>query len=231
MKPIFDLIMEAANLYTFLLNVLIKDYVFSDFDIADEESCFGLEFSKDSCIRKYLCEENPSVTIDGLWINVFLVGDILSYKISLTGKLSPNNRFTIRCSSLGYKDGFKVFTSKQDVLDECLRIENAFVKSAPKDLVKTTGECSICNTETTLLEWPCHNLHTICEKCTNKIVEKNCVCPFCRSALPTTFSLKEEVLVVDPLPQDDDEDYDEDEDQEYYHDYYLEEEKYFIKHR
>jgi hypothetical protein len=207
MKPIFDLIMEAANIYAFLLNALIEVYVFSDFDIADENSCFGLEFSKNSCIKKYSCVEDPSVTIDGLWINLFLENDVVNYKISLTTNLAPDYRITIRCSSLGYKDGFKVFTSKQEVLDECLRLENSFVKQAPKDMVKSNGECSICNTETTLLEWPCHNSHTICEQCTNKIVEKNCVCPFCRSALPTTFSLKEEVIPLE-VPHEDE--YDED---------------------
>jgi hypothetical protein len=158
-------------------------------------------------------------------INVVIENDVLTYKTSLTTNLAPNYKVRIKCSSLGYKDGFKVFTTKQDVLDECLRLENAFVKSAPKDLVKTNGECSICNIETTLLEWPCHHSHTICEQCTNKILkQQKCVCPFCRSALPTTFLLKEDVAekVLD----------EEEEKDNYYYDYYLDdEEEYFRKHK
>lgn len=225
MKTVFDLIMETADLYSFLLNVLIDVYRFSDFDIADEEPLFSLEFSQNSCIRQYVCTEDPSIKIDGVHINVVIENDVLTYKTSLTTNLAPNYKVRIKCSSLGYKDGFKVFTTKQDVLDECLRLENAFVKSAPKDLVKTNGECSICNIETTLLEWPCHHSHTICEQCTNKILkQQKCVCPFCRSALPTTFLLKEDVAekVLD----------EEEEKDNYYYDYYLDdEEEYFRKHK
>lgn len=231
MKTIFDLVMEAANLYSFLLNVLIDVYKFSDFDISDEEPFFALEFSKNSCIRQYLCAEDPSIKIDGMNINIVVANDVLTYQTSLTTNLAPNYKITIRCSSLGYKDGFKVFTSKQDVLDECLRVENAFVKSAPTDLVKTKGECSICNIETTLLEWPCHHSHTMCEKCTNKIVrQQKCVCPFCRSALPTTFLLKEDVTEKVLLDEDEDQDYD-DYYIHYYDDYLDDEERYFRKHK
>jgi len=226
MKPILDLVMETADLYSFLLNVLIDVFRFSDFDIADEQTFFPLEFSKNSCIRQYVCVNDPSIKIDGMRINIFQEEkDIITYKTSLTTNLAPNYNVTIKCSSLGYKDGFKLFKNKQDVLDECLRLENAFVKSAPKDLVKTKGECSICNIETTLLEWPCHNLHTICEECTNKILKKEkCVCPFCRSTLPTTFLLKEEKVQND-------------EDEEDNKDYYInddcidDEEDYFRKHK
>ena len=231
MKPIFDLVMETADLYSFLLNVLIDVYSFSDFDIADEQTFFHLEFSKNSCIRQYVCVNDPSIKIDGMHINIFQEEkDVITYKTSLTTNLAPNYKVTIKCASLGYKDGFKLFKNKQDVLDECLRLENAFVKSAPKDLVKTKGECSICNIETTLLEWPCHHSHTICEQCTNKILkQQKCVCPFCRSALPTTFLLKEE-----KVQNEDDEDDEEDNEDYYihYYDYYLDdEEDYFRKHK
>ena len=119
MNHVFDLVMEAADLYSFLLNVLIDVYKFSDFDIADEEPLFALEFAQDSSIRHYVCAEDPSIKIDGMSINVVAKNDVLTYKTFLTMNLAPNYNVTIRCSSLGYKDGCKVFTSKQDVLDEC----------------------------------------------------------------------------------------------------------------
>ena len=202
MKSILE---ETAAIYSFLLNKLIKVFVFSDFDISDEESSFGLEFSKNSSIRKYSCADDPSFKIDGMWINVFLEKNVVVYKTCLTMKLAEDYRISKRCASLGYKDEYKVFTTKQDVLDECLRLENAFVNSAPEYLIKSKGECSICNIEKTLLEWPCHNSHTICQECTTKIVELNCSCPFCRSVLPTTIVLKQ------------------DKDEDEYEDYYTEE--------
>lgn len=233
MKQVFDLVMEAVDLYSFLLNVLIDVYKFSDFDISDEEPFFSLEFAQNSCIRQYVCTEDQSIKIDGMNINVVAENDVITYKTSLTTNLASNYKVRIKCSSLGYKDGCKVFTSKQDVLDECLRVENIFVKSAPTDLVKTKGECCICNIETTLLEWPCHHSHTICEQCTNKIVKQtNCVCPLCRSVLPTTFLLKEDVTEKVVLDEDESQDYD-----DYYIDYYYQdnslddEEDYFRKHK
>ena len=231
MKQVFDLVMEAGVLYSFLLNFLIDVYRFSDFDISDEEPLFSLEFSKNSCIRQYVCAEDPSIKIDGMHINVVAENDVITYKTSLTTNIAPNYKVKIRCSSLGYKDGCKVFTSKQDVLDECLRVENIFVKSAPTDLVKTKGECCICNIETTLLEWPCHHSHTICEQCTNKILkQQKCVCPFCRSALPTTFILKEDV--TEKVQNDEEDDEEDDDYYSQYYDYYLDdEEDYFRKHK
>ena len=210
MNSIFDIIEEAGTIYSFLLNKLIKIFVFSDFDISDEESCFGIEFSKNSSIRKYSCTDDPSFKISGLWINVFLDKNVVSYKTSLTMKVSEEHRFSQRCESLGYKDKYKVFTSKQDVLDECLRLENAFVETTSRDLNKSEGECSICNVEKTLVEFPCHNSHTVCEECTAKIVDLNCVCPFCRSVLPTTVILKEHEYFEDYDEEDEHfEDYDE----------------------
>ena len=187
-----DLIEETANIYTFLLNVLIDIFVFSDFDICKEEPFFTLTFSNNSSVRKYLFAEDQSMKLDGLKILIFLEKEVVSYKIFLETHIAIDYKISNRCVTLGYKDGFKVFTSKKDVLEECLRIENAFVESAPRDLNKSKGECLICNIETTLLSWPCHNSHTICEQCTTKIVEKNCVCPFCRSVLPTSIILKED---------------------------------------
>ena len=218
---------EAAKIYSFLLNVLIDIYTFSDFNIEDEEPLFSLDFSKNSSIRKYSCAEDPLVKLDGLTINVFLQNEVVSYKTFLTTNLAPNYKHTIRCTALGYKDGFKVFTSKQDLLDECLMLENAFVKTTSKDLNKSNGECSICNIDSTLVELPCHNLHTICEQCISKIVELNCACPFCRSVLPTTVTLKEANEEANEEAEEANE-----EEEEYFEDYCLyDEENYFSKHR
>ena len=228
----YDLIMETAKLYSFLLNVLISVYRFPEFDIADEESFFVLEFSKNSCVRKYSCVQDPSIRIDGIMIHVFLDKDVVSYKTSLTTNLAPNYRITNRCSVLGYQDGFKVFTSTKDVLDECLRVENAFVVVAPTDLEKSNGECSICNIETTLLAWPCYRTHYVCEECTAKIIKTNCVCPFCRSALPTTVVPKEESndCKDDDTKHETNEDESDDESDYEYFDYSVDdEEKYFSK--
>jgi hypothetical protein len=229
---LFRLIDETANIYSFLLNALIDVYTFSDFDIADEEPLFSLDFSKNSSIRKYSCVEDPSLKFDGLTINVFLENDVVSYKIFLTSNLAPNYKYTIRCAALGYKDGFKVFTSKNDLLEECLRLENnAIVESAPTDLTKSEGECSICNMETTLLTWPCHNSHTICEQCTAKIVDKNCMCPFCRSVLPTTVAPKEESTNEDSNNDESTNEFLEEEYDYNNYDYYLDDEEfYFTKH-
>jgi hypothetical protein len=111
--------METAHLYDFLLNILIDVYRFQEFDIADEVSCFVLEFSENSSVRKY---SDSSIKIDGIMIRVFLEKDVVSYKTFLTTNLAPNYRITSRCEVLGYKEEFKVFTSRKDVLDECLRI-------------------------------------------------------------------------------------------------------------
>lgn len=211
----FRCIEETAKLYNFLVNALINVFTFSDFDIADEEPLFSLDFSKNSSIRKYRCVEDPSLKFDGLTINVFVENDVVSYKAFLTTNLAPNYKYTIRCASLLYKDGFRVFTSKNDLLEECLRLENnAFIETAPTDLTKSTGECSICNMETTLLTWPCHNSHTICEQCTAKIVDRNCVCPFCRSILPTTVIPKEDE-VKEEEEEDEEEEYEDEYDDQY----------------
>jgi hypothetical protein len=199
--------METARLYSFLLNFLIDVYRFPEFDIADEESCFFLEFSENSRVRKY---SDPLI------------------KTFLTTNLAPNYRITNRCEALGYKEEFKVFTSTKDVLDECLRIENAFVQVAPTDLKKSQGECSICNMETTLLEWPCYSSHTVCQECTAKIIQKNCACPFCRSVLPTTVVPKEESK---DCKDDNDYQCEYECDYEYFEDGVDEEEKYFSKYR
>jgi hypothetical protein len=234
MSTFIDLITETADLYSFLLNVLIDVYRFPEFDIADEEPCFVIEFSENSRVKKY---SDPSIKIDGIMIRVFLDKDVVSYKTFLTTNLAPNYRITSRCEVLGYKQEFKVFTSRKDVLDECLRIENAFVQVAPTDLQKSEGECSICNMEkTTLLAWPCYSSHTVCEDCTAKIIQKNCVCPFCRSVLPTTVVAKDETKEETKDDTKDDtndyeSDYESDYDYEYIEDGVDEEEKYFSKHR
>jgi hypothetical protein len=230
MNSCIDLIMETAKLYSFLLNVLIDVYMFPPFDIADEESFFILEFSKNSCVRKYSCVKDPSVRIDGMMIHVVLEKNVVRYKTFLTTNLAPDYRITNRCEVLGYKDEFKVFTTPKDVLDECLRVENAFVVVAPTDLEKSKGECSICNTETTLLAWPCYNTHTVCEECTSKIIEKNCVCPFCRSVLPTTVVPKD-IPTEDEVNEHEVDECDYESDYEYF-DYSVDdEEKYFLKHK
>jgi len=225
MNSFIDLIMETAKLYSFLLNVLIDVYRFPDFDITDEESCFVLEFSENSRVRKY---SDPFIRIDGIMIRVFLEKDVVSYKTFLTTNLAPNYRITNRCEALGYKEEFKVFTSTKDVLDECLRIENAFVQVAPTDLKKSQGECSICNMETTLLAWPCYSSHTVCQECTAKIIQKNCACHFCRSVLPTTVVPKEE---SNDCKDDNDYQCEYECDYEYFEDGVDEEEKYFSKYR
>ena len=225
MNSFIDLIMETAKLYSFLLNVLIDVYRFPLFDIADEESFFVLEISENSRVRKY---SDPSIRIDGIMIHVFLEKDVVTYKTFLTTNLAPNYRITNRCEVLGYKEEFKVFTSTKDVLDECLRIENAFVEVAPTDLKKSEGECSICNMEkTTLLAWPCYSSHTVCEECTAKIIQKNCVCPFCRSVLQTTIVPKESIDCKDDTNYESDYE----SDYEYFEDGVDDEEKYFSKHR
>lgn len=225
----FDLIMETSKLYSFLLNILIDVYRFPEFDIADEESCFVLEFSENSRVRKY---SDPSIKIDGIMIRVFLEKDVVSYKTFLTANLAPNYRITNRCEVLGYKEEFKVFTSTKDVLDECLRIENAFVKVALTELKKSEGECSICNMEkTTLLAWPCYSTHTVCEECTAKIIQKNCACPFCRSVLPTTVVPKEETIDCKDDDYQSEYETDYETDYEYFEDGVDDEEKYFSKHR
>jgi len=230
-----DLVMETSKLYDFLLNLLIDVYRFPPFDIADEESFFILEFSKNSCVRKYSCVEGQQ-RIDGMMIHVSLEkDDVVSYKTFLTTNLAPNFRITNRCGVLGYKDELKVFATTKDVLEECLRVENSFVEVAPTDLEKSKGECSICNTETTLLAWPCYSTHTVCEECTSKIIEKNCVCPFCRSVLQTTVVPKEESNdckfndCKDDEVKEDDSDYESD--NEYFDQGVNDEEKYFFKTR
>jgi len=48
------------------------------------------------------------------------------------------------------------------------------------DLVKTTGECTVCYTDGDVLEWPCHTSHILCKKCTDQIFERSALCPSCR---------------------------------------------------
>jgi len=226
MKTVFDLIMETANLYSFLLNFLIDVYKFSDFDIADEEPLFSLEFSENSCIRQYVCTEDPSIKIDGMHINVVAENDVLTYKTSLVTNLAPNYKVTIKCSSLGYKDGFRVFTTKQDVLDECLRVENPFVKSAQAArllrldvviavmLARERRTATYCCTElaAALAALPSRPLEMVADA----VVKTNGECSICN--IETTQVLEED---------DEEDDY-----YSHYYDYYLDdEEEYFRKHK
>lgn len=124
--------------------------MFPLFDICDEESSFQLTFSKNSSIRKYVCEINPSSKFDGLLVRVFLEKNVVTY---ITTNIAPNYNISNKCVSLGYK----VFTSQKDVLDECLHLE----KCISQELVKLNGECLICNTETNLIKLPCHKTHIV----------------------------------------------------------------------
>jgi uncharacterized Zn finger protein (UPF0148 family) len=84
--------------------------------------------------------------------------------------------------------------------------------------------------KTTLLAWPCYSTHNVCEDCTAKIIQKNCVCPFCRSVLPTTVVVKEETKEETKEENKEYEsDYDYESDYEYFEDGVDEEEKYFSK--
>jgi hypothetical protein len=227
MKTFFDLIMETADLYSFLLNVLIDVYRFSDFDISDEVTFFSLEFSQNSSVRQYVCTEDPSIKIDGMHINVVIENDVLTYKTSLTTNLEPNYKVTIKCSSLGYKDRFKVFTTKQDVLDECLRVENAFVKSAQDDLAARLLRLNVVIAvmlarERRTATYCCTELAAALAALPSRPLEM-----VADAVIKTNGEYIETTQVLEEDDEDDEDDY-----YIHYYDYYLDdEEEYFRKHK
>jgi len=183
------LIDRTKEIYLFLLLSLAQQqYRFSNFDLEDEVTVFFLYFSEKSSIRKLSCED-PSASIGRLMIKVFQTSDGYLYRIVLEAE----NGGAIYCSSLGYKDSFREFTSEVQVLEESLRLEKATIKYTVVSFSKTYGECSVCYNEGETLMWPCHRSHIVCADCTSKIIDSQSSCPLCRTLVKTTTIVREDV--------------------------------------
>jgi len=79
---------------------------------------------------------------------------------------------------LKYEHGERIFTTKESVLEECIRLAWAPI---PRP-IPPLGECVVC-LQDDVLEWPCHNLHITCEKCIVKIIARDSKCPLCRKVM------------------------------------------------
>jgi hypothetical protein len=184
-KDNFFLVEETYLLFLFLQHSIPKDlqYEFPDIDLHNEVTSFLLSFSKESYIRIFSCQMCSSHhEISHLLIRSTVVENRVCFQTQLRSIYHD----IVLCEFLGYKDTFRLFKTKEDVLEECIRLQTIFVQSSLHTLEKCLGECSVCYTEGTLLEWPCHKSHVICEECTNKIIKQKSLCPICRTFLDTT---------------------------------------------
>lgn len=183
------------GIYSFLLLSLAEhdEYRFPVFDEEDERASFCLSFSENSSIRKCSLVERP---IGRLVIKVLWSSGCFRYQTILA---SDESSVALDCCALGYKSGFREFSTEVEVLEECLRLKNLRLK-IESDLVKTTGECSVCLEEGEALIWPCHKSHIVCVDCTSKILHRKSSCPLCR----TVLSVRKEVDVEVEVEVDDD---------------------------
>ena len=191
-----NILERKLGIYSFLLLSLAQhEYRFPDLDEEDERQTFCLSFSENALIRKCSLVERP---VGRVVIKVFLSSGCFAYQTSLA---ADETSVPLYCSSLGYENGFRSFSSEVEVLEECLRLENAMTETAV-DLAKTTGECSVCFEQGEVLMWPCHESHIVCVDCTSKIIHRKSSCPLCRTLLKTITTVCQKVEVEEDVEDD-----------------------------
>ena len=168
-------IQVTDELHALLIKVLPRDHLFEFFASDLEDTYFEILFPTDSPIRQF---ENKN--IERLMFHVVPNEQNTCIRVEIKSRLG---RLVIS-PSLGYEDGTKIFTTKEQVLDECIRLAWSLPSPPPPELSlldKTTGECVVCFNEGDVLQWPCCALHVTCEACATKIITSNFKCPICRA--------------------------------------------------
>jgi len=161
------------NLHRFLVRILPKEGF--EFFAADlEDTYFEVLFPYDSPIRQLNDQK-----IERMMFHIVPFEDTIRIRVELK---SQSGRMIIS-PCLGYEHGEKIFITKESVLEECIRLAWSPIRRTIPQLIKSTGECVVCLTEGTVLEWPCHNSHVTCEGCIVKIIARDSKCPLCRTIM------------------------------------------------
>ena len=162
------------DLHRFLVGILPKEYGF-DFFAADlEETYFEILFPHDSPIR-----ELNDQKIERMLFHVVPFEDTTRIRV----KMKSRSGRMIISPCLGYEHGERIFSTKESVLEECIRLAWLPIPRPIPQLVQSNGECVVCLQEGTVLEWPCYNSHVTCESCIVKIIARDSKCPLCRKCM------------------------------------------------
>ena len=162
------------DLHRFLVAILPKEYGFEFFAAYLEDTYFEVLFPYDSPIRE-LNEQQ----IERMLFHVVPFEDTTRIRV----KMKSRTGRMIISPCLGYKNGERIFTTKESVLDECIRLAWLPISLTIPPLLQSNGECVVCLQEGTVLEWPCHNSHVTCEACIVKIIARDSKCPLCRQVI------------------------------------------------
>lgn len=162
------------DLHRFLVAILPKEYGFEFFAADLEDTYFEVRFPYDSPIRE-LNEQQ----IERMLFHVVPFEDTTRIRV----KMKSRTGRMIISPCLGYKNGERIFTTKESVLDECIRLAWLPIPLPIPPLLQSNGECVVCLQEGSVLEWPCHNSHVTCEACIVKIIARDSKCPLCREVM------------------------------------------------
>ena len=162
------------DLYRFLVGILPKEYGFEFFASNVEDTYFEVLFPYDSPIRE-LNEQK----IETIIFHIVPFEETTCIRVEMksqTGRI-------VFSPCLGYEHGERIFSTKESVLDECIRLAWSHIAHPVPPLSHSIGECVVCLQEGEVLEWPCHNLHVTCESCIVKIIARDSKCPLCRAVM------------------------------------------------
>jgi hypothetical protein len=162
------------DLYRFLVGILPKEYGFEFFAAHLEDTYFEVLFPYDSPIR-----ELNDQKIERMMFHVIPFEDTTCIRVEMK---SRTGRMIIS-PCLGYEHGERIFSTKESVLDECIRLALSLIPRPIPQLSHSIGECVVCLQEGSVLEWPCHILHVTCEACIVKIIARDSKCPLCRKVM------------------------------------------------
>ena len=162
------------DLHKFLVAILPKDYGFEFFAADLEDTYFEVLFPYDSPIRE-LNEQK----IERMLFHVVPFEDTTRIRV----KMKSRTGRMIISPCLGYKNGERIFSTKESVLDECIRLAWLPIPLPIPPLLQSNGECVVCLQEGSVLEWPCHNSHVTCEACIVKIIARDSKCPVWREVM------------------------------------------------
>ena len=163
----------TENLHRFLVRILPKEGF--EFFAADlEDTYFEVLFPYDSPIRQLNDQK-----IERIMFHIVPFEDTICIRVELKSQLGR----MIISPCLGYEHGERIFTTKESVLEECIRLAWSPIPRQIPQLSQSTGECVVCLTEGKVLEWPCHNSHVTCEGCIVKIIARDSKCPLCRTIM------------------------------------------------
>lgn len=162
------------DLHGFLVRILQKEHGFEFFASDIEDTYFEVLFPYDSPIRE-LNEQK----IERMMFHVVPFEDNTRIYV----KMKSRTGRMVFSPCLGYENGERIFSTKESVLDECIRLAWSPIARPVPPLSHSIGECVVCLQEGDVLEWPCHNLHVTCESCIIKIIARDSKCPLCREVM------------------------------------------------